>query len=304
MNELVKPTLKVDLDIKLPEIKPVEHNLDIIEDYAKKLNEYYNQLVFTNDQYKDATSERTKVNKLKKAIEDNRKEIVKKYKEPIDDFESTSKRIEKLLGQASDTIGLSIEKFDLEQAEIKRAEINKWIEEIRQAYIDDFNDYASPIKTLEIEFDNRWFNKTYKDADIKSNIKDQFDAKIDDLDAIKRDAETISNYFNAIDIEHLLNKEVYIERYKFTRDVNAVMSSIKTDYDAKKQTVTGIVDTGIKEVITEEDLVQDPFAGLSVNTKIEDKTYRFTFTASEAKLNALVKYAIELGISIKLKEEL
>ncbi len=300
MNELVKPTLKVDLDIKLPEIKPVEHNLGIIEEYAKDLNDYYNQLVFTDDQYKEATSERTKVNKLLKAISDNRKETVKKYKEPIDDFESTSKRIEKLLEQASNTIGASIEKFDLEQANIKTEKINEWIEDIRQAYIDDFNEYASPIKTHVIEFDKRWFNKTYKDSDIKSDIKDQFDAKIDDLNAIKKDAETISNYFNAIDTEHLLNKEVYIERYKFTRNVNEVMESIKTDYEAKKTTVTGTVDTGIKICVNEEDIIEDPFAGLSIHKPLTfDTTIKF-HNVTEDKMKVLTNYLVENKIEFEI----
>ena len=95
--EVIKPTLKVDLDIKLPEIPPVTHNLGIIEEYAKQLNEFYGKLVFTDDQYSEAKDEKAKVNKLKKTIEDNRKEIVKEFKQPIDDFEATSKRIEKLL---------------------------------------------------------------------------------------------------------------------------------------------------------------------------------------------------------------
>lgn len=288
MNELVKPTLKVDLDIKLPEIKPVEHNLGIIEDYAKELNDYYGKLAFTEDQYKEATTERTKVNKLLKAIEDNRKETIKKYKEPIDDFESTSKRIEALLKQASATIGSSIEKFDLEQQAIKTEEINKWIEEIRLTYIDDFNEYANSLSKVVIEFDKRWFNKTYKDADIKSDIKNQFDAKVDDLDAVKKDAEVISNYFNAIDTEHLLNKDVYIERYKFTRDVNAVMTSIKADYDAKKQTAA------------KEAVIEDPFAGLSVIELDQNvELHKISFKASLDDYKKILNFIKELGIETK-----
>lgn len=289
MNELVKPTLKVDLDIKLPEIKPVEHNLGIIEEYAKELNDYYGKLAFTEDQYKEATTERTKVNKLLKTIEDNRKETIKKYKEPIDDFESTSKRIESLLKQASATIGSSIEKFDLEQQAIKTEEINKWIEEIRLAYIDDFNEYANSLSKVVIEFDKRWFNKTYKDADIKSDIKNQFDAKVDDLDAVKKDAEVISNYFNAIDTEHLLNKDVYIERYKFTRDVNAVMTSIKADYDAKKQTMI------------KEDVIEDPFAGLSVIEPDEQNVelHKISFKSSLNDYKKILNFIKELGIETK-----
>lgn len=295
MNEIevVKPTLKVDLDIELPEVLPVKHNLGIIEEYAKQLNEFYGKLVFTNDQYTEAKDERAKVNKLKKTIEDNRKEIVKEFKQPIDDFEATSKRIEKLLESASNTIGASIERFDLEQQEIKTQKINVLIEAIRQDYILNNPEFTSQLKQVVIDFDKRWFNKTYKDSDLENAIDGQFNTALDDLYKFKADAEMIINFFNTINVDNLLNKEVYIERYKFTRDVNEVINNIKADYEAKK--------VALQPQTTKVELI-DPFAGLSVNNPTETKPEReitIKITCKESQLDLIKNFANQNGMKVE-----
>ena len=295
MNEIevVKPTLKVDLDIELPEVLPVKHNLGIIEEYAKQLNEFYGKLVFTNDQYNEAKDERAKVNKLKKTIEDNRKEIVKEFKQPIDDFEATSKRIEKLLESASNTIGASIERFDLEQQEIKTQKINALIEAIRGDYILNNKEFEPQLKTVTIEFDKRWFNKTFKNSDLEDAINSQFNEKLDDLVRFKADAEMIITFFNTINVDNLLNKEVYIERYKFTRDVNEVINNIKADYEAKK--------VALQPQTTKVELI-DPFAGLSVNNPTETKPEReitIKITCKESQLDLIKNFANQNGMKVE-----
>lgn len=291
--EIVKPTLKVDLDIELPEVLPVKHNLGIIEEYAKQLNEFYGKLVFTNDQYTEAKDERAKVNKLKKTIEDNRKEIVKEFKQPIDDFEATSKRIEKLLEAASNTIGASIERFDLEQQEIKTQKINALIEAIRGDYILNHKEFEPQLKTVTIEFDKRWFNKTFKNSDLEDAINSQFSEKLDDLYKFKADAEMIITFFNTINVDNLLNKEVYIERYKFTRDVNEVINNIKADYEAKKVL--------LQAQINKVELI-DPFAGVSINNPTEmkpEKEITVKITCKESQLDLIKNFANQNGMRME-----
>lgn len=291
--EIVKPTLKVDLDIELPEVLPVKHNLGVIEEYAKQLNEFYGKLVFTNDQYTEARDERAKVNKLKKTIEDNRKEIVKEFKQPIDDFEATSKRIEKLLEAASNTIGASIERFDLEQQEIKTQKINVLIEAIRQDYILNNPEFTSQLKQVVIEFDKRWFNKTYKDSDLENAIDGQFNTALDDLYKFKADAEMIITFFNTINVDNLLNKEIYIERYKFTRDVNEVINNIKADYEAKK--------VALQPQTTKVELI-DPFAGVSINNPTEmkpEKEITVKIICKESQLDLIKNFANQNGMRME-----
>nr|DAP38384.1 MAG TPA: Protein of unknown function (DUF1351) [Caudoviricetes sp.] len=280
MNELVKPTLQVDLDVEIPKVEPIKHNLNVIEDYALQLKNFYAALVFDDTQYKQAKDERAKVNGLIKKIADNRKDLIKQYNEPISDFEQTSKRIEKLLGESSSLIDESVKKFEFKQQEIKREHINELIEKEREEFIASYSQYEKILKVFDIEFDNRWFNKTFKDSDIVTAIKEQFLTYIKELDVYKKDAETISNYFNALDVNHVLNKDVYIERYKYTRDVNGILESIKNDLDAKN-----------KEASVKKETVQiDPFAGLSISTP-EVKKVSVKLEVPEDKMNLLIDFA-------------
>lgn len=288
MNELVKPTLNVDLDIKLPEIKPVEHNLGIIEEYTTELIKFYEKLVFTPEQYTEAKEERAKVNKLLKIVADNRKETVKKYKEPIDDFESTSKRIEKGLQQAANIIGASLEKFDLEEQEKKAVIINNKIEEIRNEFIDNlYPEYEEELKSFVIEFDKRWFNKTYKDSDLINDIKSQFNEKVDDLDRIKSDIDILTKFYDNLDKNNILNKDVYIERYKNIRDVNRVMSDMTNDYTQA---------TNLKA--PEPKIEVDPFAGLSINNVQMDKLHTVVFKCSDDDYKKVLNYMRDLEVII------
>lgn len=292
MNELVKPSLSVDLDIDIPKIEPIKHNLGIIEDYAVQLKEFYGKLVFNDTQYKEAKDERTKVNNLMKKLKENRIETVKLFKEPIQDFEDTSKRIEKLLEESAGIIDSSVKKFDLEQQEIKRKSIEEKIEIVRQQFMQSYVEYANRISTLHVCFNDKWFNKTYKDKDLEADIVTQFNELIDDLDAFKRDAQTIVDFFNAADTEHRLNKEIYIERFKHCRDVNTIINDIKTDL-ANTTQVVGKIDVGIKE----EAVLVDPFAGLSVNTPKEDKKLqKIEFMGTDEQCKMMVDYALSIGI--------
>lgn len=99
MNELVKPTLKIEPSIEIPKLEPIKHELGKVEVWAKELDAYYKHMIekTINLEIKTVKEERTKVRKVLKFIEDNRKAMVKAYKAPIKDFEDTSKRIEKIL---------------------------------------------------------------------------------------------------------------------------------------------------------------------------------------------------------------
>lgn len=296
MNELVKPSLSVDLDIDIPKIEPIKHNLGIIENYAVQLKEFYGKLVFNDTQYKEAKDERAKVNTLVKKLKENRIETVKLFKEPIQDFEDTSKRIEKLLEESAGIIDSSVKKFDLEQQEIKRKAIEEKIETIRMTFMETYLEYHKYLNDLEIIYDTRWFNKTFKDKDLEADIVAQFNAKVDDLDAFKRDAQTIVDFFNAADTEHKLNKEIYIERFKHCRDVNTIINDIKTDLELKKE-VKIVFPSGIGVYAKKESELVDPFAGLSVNTPKEDKKLqKIEFMGTDEQCKMMVDYALSIGI--------
>lgn len=101
LNELARPTCEVSLEIELPKLPSIEHDLDKVEVFANELEKFYDGVIDDLD-IKTIKSERTKVRKVLKTIADNRKAMVNAYKEPIKDFETTSKNIEKTLKRVDD----------------------------------------------------------------------------------------------------------------------------------------------------------------------------------------------------------
>ena len=102
LNEIKRPSLDVTLEVDIPKLEPIKHDLDKVEKFVTELDLFYRKAIdeaigtFSLD-IKDVKAERTKVRKVLKTVEDNRKAMVKAFKEPIKDFEETSKRIEKVL---------------------------------------------------------------------------------------------------------------------------------------------------------------------------------------------------------------
>ena len=107
LNEIKRPSLDVTLEIDIPRIEPIKHDLRKVETFVNQLDEFYRNTInqsianFTLD-ISQVKAERTKVRKVLKTVEDNRKAMVNAFKEPIKDFEETSKRIEKVLKGTDD----------------------------------------------------------------------------------------------------------------------------------------------------------------------------------------------------------
>ena len=108
LMNLERPKLTVSLDIDIPKLDTIEHSMGDVEVFAKKLVEYYDSAIENApDAYLDVPIvkfERTNLRKVIKAVADNRKAMVKAFKEPIQDFEETSKRIEKMLTETDNKL--------------------------------------------------------------------------------------------------------------------------------------------------------------------------------------------------------
>ncbi len=149
LNEIKRPSLDVTLEVDIPEIKPIKHDLDKVEVFVNKLDEFYRNAIneaianFSLD-IKDVKAERTKVRKVLKTIEDNRKAMVNAFKEPIKDFEETSKRIEKVLKGTDEFMK---ELVDKDKALLE----------------DPFADFDAPEKhTINIECTQKQYNEIIK----------------------------------------------------------------------------------------------------------------------------------------------
>ena len=236
LNEtsLVKPTFTMDVEVKIPDNLPkVEHNLDQLKEYAINLNEFYKKVVITNKDIKDAEAEKAKLNKLIEQVKRLRIDKVKEYKQPAEDFEKTAKEIETILGSASDTIKFTLDTFESKRMEEKKEKVIKPLlnNAISQSFV---KGYLIDINRI-IE-NPKWYNKTYKDADIESDIQSQIDEIIREEDTLNQGIEVIKSNIKMANNSNL-NEAMYIERFKHSRDLTSVLNDISRDNSVPRETL-------------------------------------------------------------------
>lgn len=224
MNELVKPSFDLDVIVNIPEIPEVTHNLDKLQEYANKMNEFYNNLVIEEKDIKFAEDEKSKINTLIKNVDRLRIDKVKEYKLPIDSFETTAKQTVSLL---KDTVQNISDKLDFYVQQSNNEKLIKIINPIINAEVSRAFNQGVFIKPEAIIQDKRWFNKTIKDSEIEEDITNQVESIIQDDVTKRKDIDIIKTTVEMSG--KIINVDKYIERYKYTRDLTNVLSDIKNE---------------------------------------------------------------------------
>lgn len=165
----------MELRINELAVKPIEFNYEELKNGIALATEKYVNIAYTDDQIKEAKADRAKLNKLKTALEDERKRIKKACLEPYEDFESKIKEIVSLIDEPVKQIGEQIEKFDNQYREEKKLQITQiWGIFDKPQWL-----------MLDMLWDEKWLNKG---ASLKS-IQDAIEFR---LNEINNDMETIS----------------------------------------------------------------------------------------------------------------
>lgn len=288
LNEtsLVKPTFTMDVEVKIPKYLPkVEHNLDQLKEYAINLNEFYKKVIITSDDIKEAEAEKAKLNRLVEQVKRLRIDKVKEYKQPAEDFEKTAKEIEAILGDASDTIKTSLDIFENKRIEEKKKNIITPIlnNAISQAFV---KGYLIDINRI-IE-NPKWYNKTFKDADIESDIQSQIDEIIREEDTLNQGIEVIKSNIKMANNSNL-NEAMYIERFKYSRDLTSVLNDISRDNNVSHET--------LKET---QMSIDDIFGTTVVNDNLKpigtEAMMRVSFMGNGEQIGKIRAYAKELGM--------
>lgn len=293
-NMIVRPEIIFDLEINVPEVPKIEHNLDALQKRTTELKDFYNKLVITEDEVDNLLKDKTDINKLLKKIEDNRKENVRKFNQPINDFENTSKDIEKTLKSIVDIINTKTNVFIDEQKEQKKKAIQVYYAEVYEELFDDYKKYVSPSN---IVFNDKWLNKMYdltkkaKVEEIKKEIREQYTEIIEHAVEVENNIEVLTNYFNAFQNNNL-NLYMYIERYKHTLDLKSVMEDIKNDYNSKNEE-----QKALKAEEIYDDL--DDIFGADIDDLYDLGTKEVTIIGESDKINLIIEYAKQLGLEVK-----
>lgn len=176
-NLIVKPTFNGEIEVKIKSLGEIESNMQEVKTFAENLNEYYSKIIFDEDSLKKAKEEKANVNKFKNKISDYRKNIVKQWKEPINQFENMAKTTEQLLDKTYQTINEQCNKYDEEKKKKKENDLK-----------DFFNEYVKSNNIDFIEFKDVGLNITISASE--KSLKEQI---ISFISKIKQDLQVIDS---------------------------------------------------------------------------------------------------------------
>lgn len=152
--------LKVD---GIKELSPIKFNYEEIKNWVVEKSKEYKSIVYTEDTIENAKTDRATLNKVTKAINDEKIRLKKEVLKPFEDFEKKCKELQEIMSEATNSIDSQIKSFEEKEQNKKREQIK----EIFNTQIGDFKDLIS----FETIFNSRWLNKTYSIKNIEEEIK-------------------------------------------------------------------------------------------------------------------------------------
>lgn len=159
--------------VTLPE--PITFNYEELKAALTEKVAVYEKAVYTEDQLIAAKADRANLNKLKKALNDERIRREREYMQPFSDFKA----------QIAEIIGIIDKPVAAIDKQIKRHEERK--REEKQKAIEEFFNGCKWQTAVRLEqiFDPRWLNASYSMVTIKEDITLRMEQIVGDISAIR-----------------------------------------------------------------------------------------------------------------------
>lgn len=195
--------------VTFPEV--IQFNYEELKAEITSKVEMYKNLVYTgSDQIKDAKADRAALNKLIKAMSDERIRIKKDCLKPYDEFERKIRELTDIVNEPVQLIDKQIKEYEQTLKEEKRKEIEALFETIGfQAFV-----------KLEMIWDEKWLNASVSMKSIEEKMRERMYQISTDLLTLNR----LSEYaFEAVAV------------YKETLDMNRSIAEAQRMSDIAKQ---------------------------------------------------------------------
>lgn len=158
---------------EMQELKPINFNFEELKKELSLQLDKYKKITYTEETMKEAKEDRSKLNKLSKAINDRKIEIHKEFEKPYTEFEKKIKIILEMINEPLQLIDSQVKEYENKQKEQKKQEIEQYFNE-------KIGDYKNLINFEQI-FIDRWLNTTYKMTTIQTEIDHIFAKTKSDL---------------------------------------------------------------------------------------------------------------------------
>lgn len=217
--------LKIN-QIAIPE-RPSFNYEELKQEIAKK-SEVYASLVYNENEIKAAKADRSNLNKLKKALNDERIRREKEYMQPFNEFKAEVNEIISLIDKPIMTIDSQIKGFEEQKKFLKK-------EAIKDVFLAKVSPFAEV--TLEQIFNEKWLNASVK----MSTIEAEIDARLKQIDSDLATLKKLPEFsFEAVEV------------YKDTLDMNKAISEGQRLADIAKRKAEAAAATTEENSATEQ----------------------------------------------------
>lgn len=265
--------LELQMNTALEELpRELSFNFDELKAELIAQLDRYNGLVITEDAIKVGKEDRAKLNKLKTAIENRRKEIKKQWNEPYTRFEAKIKEIVALIDQPIAAIDSQLNAYEDQRKKEKECQIYDIYHEVVPAEIQG-------ILIFDRIFDQKWLNKGVSVESIKDELEILANRVQSDVEALK-----------TVDPEHAA--AVRREYYR-TLDLGTAMRCLTELREAAAAIKQEAPTNNQPEPEKPAEAVQEP--------QTSEKLYklRLEFDITQNQAAALKQYLIDNGIAFR-----
>lgn len=218
------------MEFRLSEYKTPEaitFNYDEIKEWVQnglvKYKAYELQTIDENT-VKEAKADRAKLNKLKKALNDERLKQQKEYMKPFNDFKTQVDDLIRIIDKPVQTIDKAVKSYENGIKEAKRAQLEGIFRELTQEAECDLN--------MKLVWNEKWLNASYDIKTAESEMKDSIEKYMHDIRILEslRDIafEAVPIYKTTLDMEHAVSEGKRRMEYQKKEDVLPFAEEIRT----------------------------------------------------------------------------
>lgn len=203
-----------DIEVKVTQTAGViESNFEEIKETLGLQMTAYLELELNEGNIKERKADLATLRKIRKAVDDRRKEVKKTFNKPYEEFESKVKEVLAVIDEPINMIDTGLKGFEEKRVAEK-------IEHAKAIHAEQVGEFAEYLP-FSASYKNTWKNATCSDNEIISDIQEQ-------VVKIKNDLNVIKGLHSEIE-------EQLLEAYKTTGNLAAVVQK-NTDYiEIKRQ---------------------------------------------------------------------
>lgn len=198
------------MELRVNEVAIPEQITFNYEELKQELTEkvsMYETLVYDDTQIKEAKADKANLNKLKKALNDERIRREKEYMKPFNLFKEQVNEIIGIIDKPIAVIDAQVKEYEEKEKGEKRQKIEAyWQGELRE----DITTIPPEWLKLEQIWDDRWLNKTVSIATAKEDIKKWLRTISEDLETLAAmpefGFEATEVYKTTLDMNKALNE--------------------------------------------------------------------------------------------------